>query len=89
MAGRLCWSCGIRSHMTLIDPSVRVKSVPGVRRQIVQGAFTCDECNMMSIGYADRDTARQTGEAIAFLKFQYQSRELSWLPLAGERPGVP
>jgi hypothetical protein len=73
--------------MTLVQPSVLVRERMGRDRDrdLVQGAFTCDECSMMSIALLDR-TRRSYGPQTGAEALEDGRDALLWLPLKGTGP---
>lgn len=81
MASRVCWRCENKAHMTLIDSSVRVKGAPGESIELVQGAFTCDACSILNLGFQTRSIHhRYDSQPADFLI----GADLVWLPASGQ-----
>jgi hypothetical protein len=83
VASRVCWYCDTKAHMTMIEASVRIKTVEHVSQdnEVVQAAFVCDECKIVSLGLQERrDTGYSGSTAKDFLE---EHESLIWLPAHG------
>lgn len=84
MASRVCWNCDTKAHMTLIESSVRTHEPPGFAyaSELVQGAFVCDECKLLSIGLSERQHGGYRAN-LTPVEYLNGSEELIWLPPKG------
>jgi hypothetical protein len=79
MASRVCYRCGTKTHMTLVEGSGRIMQVPKtLNNWILSAAYTCDECQAMSIGQRREKVEVSPGPAEPRLEI---AGVQSWLPL--------
>jgi hypothetical protein len=76
MANRVCWHCGVNTHMAICGDAVIFRTSDGIRSQVA-GPFTCDNCGAMSIAVSERPQSFGSLQPIVWL--DRQERPI-WIP---------
>lgn len=87
MARRICWQCGVASHMTLLH--VYAAAVQPQEGDPLVGFYKCDFCAAPSAAYGGTYFA---GDQVEFDHREAPQAQLRWLPKGGlgrEFPDVP
>lgn len=89
MPSRVCWNCGKDAHQTLLShPRPQTRGwVEGIGSQPTPGAFRCDSCGVLSIGFSG------PGWEVRHVNGSTQDldtlEELTWFPKRVEGASFP